>query len=204
MNVKNTPSIPAGSPGGAPSVAAATKVRRTSQVREVVENSLGLVVVLILLIALFSFQTAHFFSATTFPNSWAHPGLCSERGGKTTPHLLPIWTWQQRSCKSQPVYACLEHVSKDFKRQSYMLCSLRHARRESRLLPQAKNSSEIPNYSSTTSLSLNLNPDNPQRSLALEANSFPFPFDFLGIIDSMLHANSSGRDSAQDRAQLMT
>src|SRR6516162_10778696 len=66
MNSKNTPSIPAGSPGGAPSVAAATKVRRTSQVREVVENSLGLVVVLILLVALFSFQTAHFFSATTF------------------------------------------------------------------------------------------------------------------------------------------
>jgi len=66
MNSKSNPSIPPGSPVRAPSVVAATKVRRTSQVREVVENSLGLVVVLILLIALFSFQTAHFFSATTF------------------------------------------------------------------------------------------------------------------------------------------
>jgi ribose transport system permease protein len=37
-----------------------------SQAREIVENSLGLVIVLLLLIALFSFQTAHFFSATTF------------------------------------------------------------------------------------------------------------------------------------------
>jgi ribose transport system permease protein len=66
MNSKSNPSIPPGSPVRAPSVVAATKLRRTSQVREVVENSLGLVVVLILLIALFSFQTAHFFSATTF------------------------------------------------------------------------------------------------------------------------------------------
>ena len=66
MNSKSNPSIPPGSPVRAPSVVAATKVRRTSQVREVVENSLGLVVVLILLIGLFSFQTAHFFSATTF------------------------------------------------------------------------------------------------------------------------------------------
>jgi ribose transport system permease protein len=66
MNSENNPSTPTGSPARAPSVAAATKVRRMSQTREVVENSLGLVVVLILLIALFSFQTAHFFSATTF------------------------------------------------------------------------------------------------------------------------------------------
>jgi predicted ABC-type sugar transport system permease subunit len=49
-----------------PLVHASTKVRRVSQTREVVENSLGLVIVLVLLIALFSFQTAHFFSATTF------------------------------------------------------------------------------------------------------------------------------------------
>jgi ribose transport system permease protein len=43
-----------------------TSSRRFSQTREIVENSLGLVIVLVLLIALFSFQTAHFFSATTF------------------------------------------------------------------------------------------------------------------------------------------
>jgi ribose transport system permease protein len=40
--------------------------RRPGQLREIIENSLGLVVVLVLLIVLFSFQTAHFFSATTF------------------------------------------------------------------------------------------------------------------------------------------
>jgi hypothetical protein len=40
--------------------------RRASQLRELIENSLGLVIVLVLLIALFSFQTAHFFSTTTF------------------------------------------------------------------------------------------------------------------------------------------
>jgi ribose transport system permease protein len=40
--------------------------RRASQLREIIENSLGLVIVLVLLIALFSFQTAHFFSTTTF------------------------------------------------------------------------------------------------------------------------------------------
>ena len=40
--------------------------RRAGQLREIIENSLGLVVVLVLLIVLFSFQTAHFFSATTF------------------------------------------------------------------------------------------------------------------------------------------
>jgi ribose transport system permease protein len=34
--------------------------------REIIENSLGLVIVLVLLIAFFSFQTAHFFSTTTF------------------------------------------------------------------------------------------------------------------------------------------
>ena len=49
-----------------PSVAAATRVRRKGQTREIVENSLGLAGVLVLLLALFSFQTAHFFSATTF------------------------------------------------------------------------------------------------------------------------------------------
>src|ERR1700693_5872716 len=43
-----------------------TSSRHFSQTREIVENSLGLVIVLVLLIALFSFQTAHFFSATTF------------------------------------------------------------------------------------------------------------------------------------------
>jgi ribose transport system permease protein len=40
--------------------------RRGGQLREIIENSLGLVIVLLLLIALFSFQTAHFFSVTTF------------------------------------------------------------------------------------------------------------------------------------------
>jgi predicted ABC-type sugar transport system permease subunit len=40
--------------------------RRAGQLRDIVENSLGLVIVLVLLVALFSFQTAHFFSATTF------------------------------------------------------------------------------------------------------------------------------------------
>jgi ribose transport system permease protein len=40
--------------------------RRAGQLREIIENSLGLVIVLVLLIVLFSFQTAHFFSATTF------------------------------------------------------------------------------------------------------------------------------------------
>ena len=52
----------------APSVAATTRklVRRKSQTREIVENCLGLVVVLILLTAVFGFSTAHFFSVTTF------------------------------------------------------------------------------------------------------------------------------------------
>jgi ribose transport system permease protein len=64
MNSKNDPS--AGSSVQQPLVHASTKVRRVSQTREVVENSLGLVIVLVLLIALFSVQTAHFLSATTF------------------------------------------------------------------------------------------------------------------------------------------
>ncbi len=41
-------------------------LRRKSQWQEIAENSLGLVVVLILLIALFSVTTQHFFSAVTF------------------------------------------------------------------------------------------------------------------------------------------
>ena len=51
-----------------PSVAATARklVRRKSQTREIVENCLGLVGVLILLTAVFGFSTAHFFSLTTF------------------------------------------------------------------------------------------------------------------------------------------
>ena len=64
MNSKNDPS--AGSSVQQPVVHASTKVRRVSQTWEVVENSLGLVIVLVLLIVIFSFQTAHFFSPTTF------------------------------------------------------------------------------------------------------------------------------------------
>ena len=52
----------------APSVAATARklVRRNSRTREILENCLGLVAVLILLIAVFSFATEHFFSFTTF------------------------------------------------------------------------------------------------------------------------------------------
>ena len=52
----------------APSVAAATLKlgRRKSQTREILENCLGLVAVLILLTAVFGLSTAHFFSVTTF------------------------------------------------------------------------------------------------------------------------------------------
>ena len=52
----------------APSVAASTQklARRKSQAREILENCLGLVAVLILLTAVFSISTAHFFSVTTF------------------------------------------------------------------------------------------------------------------------------------------
>ncbi len=59
---------PLAEPATAPaaSVATATAVRRSGQVREIIENSLGLAVVLALLIGLFSFKTTHFFSATTF------------------------------------------------------------------------------------------------------------------------------------------
>ncbi len=49
-----------------PSVATATRVRRSGKFREIVENSLGLAAVLALLIGLFSFKTTHFFSVTTF------------------------------------------------------------------------------------------------------------------------------------------
>jgi ribose transport system permease protein len=56
------------SPKLQPSVAATAGklVRRSSQTREILENCLGLVAVLILLIAVFSFATKHFFSFTTF------------------------------------------------------------------------------------------------------------------------------------------
>jgi ribose transport system permease protein len=52
----------------APSVAATAGklVRRKSQTREILENCLGLVAVLILLTAVFGVSTAHFFSVTTF------------------------------------------------------------------------------------------------------------------------------------------
>jgi len=56
--------IPSESPE--PSVAVVTPRRRKSQTREIIENSFGLVVVLVLLIGFFSFQTDHFFSGTTF------------------------------------------------------------------------------------------------------------------------------------------
>jgi len=66
MSSDPNPTNSSASVAKAPLIPAAAKVRRINQGREVVENSLGLVVVLILLIALFSFQTSHFFSATTF------------------------------------------------------------------------------------------------------------------------------------------
>ena len=52
----------------APSVAVTARklVRRKSQAQEILENCLGLVAVLILLIAVFGLSTAHFFSITTF------------------------------------------------------------------------------------------------------------------------------------------
>jgi ABC-type sugar transport system ATPase subunit len=52
----------------APSVAATTLklARRKRQARAILENCLGLVAVLILLTAVFSISTAHFFSVTTF------------------------------------------------------------------------------------------------------------------------------------------
>jgi ribose transport system permease protein len=49
-----------------PSTAANPPNRGRSQTREIAENSFGLVIVLILLIAFFSVRTAHFFSITTF------------------------------------------------------------------------------------------------------------------------------------------
>jgi ribose transport system permease protein len=51
-----------------PSVAATARklVRRKSQTREILENCLGLVAVLILLTAVFGLSTTHFFSVTTF------------------------------------------------------------------------------------------------------------------------------------------
>ena len=51
-----------------PSIAATTRRigRRKSQTQEILENCLGLVAVLILLAAVFSVSTAHFFSITTF------------------------------------------------------------------------------------------------------------------------------------------
>jgi ribose transport system permease protein len=50
------------------SVAATARrlVRRKSQTREILENCLGLVAVLVLLTAVFGLSTAHFFSVTTF------------------------------------------------------------------------------------------------------------------------------------------
>jgi hypothetical protein len=52
----------------APSVAVTARklVRRKSQAQEILENCLGLVAVLVLLIAVFGLSTAHFFSITTF------------------------------------------------------------------------------------------------------------------------------------------
>jgi ribose transport system permease protein len=60
------PSSTRTSPQVKPKSNLAASSRRTGQLREIIENSLGLVIVLVLLIVLFSFQTAHFFSATTF------------------------------------------------------------------------------------------------------------------------------------------
>ncbi|HYZ74604.1 MAG TPA: hypothetical protein VE641_16115 [Chthoniobacterales bacterium] len=54
------------SPSLKPASSLTTSVRRASQLRQIIENSLGLVIVLVLLIAFFSFQTIHFFSTTTF------------------------------------------------------------------------------------------------------------------------------------------
>ena len=66
MGSNRSPQLTETSPPPKPASSLTAPVRRASQLREIVENSLGLVVVLVLLIALFSFQTAHFFSITTF------------------------------------------------------------------------------------------------------------------------------------------
>jgi ribose transport system permease protein len=66
MGSNRSPQLTETSPPLKPESSLTAPVRRASQLREIIENSLGLVVVLVLLIALFSFQTAHFFSITTF------------------------------------------------------------------------------------------------------------------------------------------
>jgi ribose transport system permease protein len=66
MGPNSSPSLTTTSPEPKPPSSLTTPIRRASQLREIIENSFGLVIVLILLIAFFSFQTAHFFSTTTF------------------------------------------------------------------------------------------------------------------------------------------
>jgi ribose transport system permease protein len=66
MGPNTYPSSTESSPQVKPKSSPAAPSRRAGQLREIIENSLGLVVVLVLLVVLFSFQTAHFFSATTF------------------------------------------------------------------------------------------------------------------------------------------
>src|ERR1700747_467123 len=66
MGRNSSPSLTTTSPEPKPPSSLTTPIRRASQLREIIENSFGLVIVLILLIAFFSFQTAHFFSTTTF------------------------------------------------------------------------------------------------------------------------------------------
>src|ERR1700757_3968215 len=66
MGPNSSPSLTETSPELKPKSKLTAPTRRASQLREIIENSFGLVIVLVLLIAFFSFQTAHFFSATTF------------------------------------------------------------------------------------------------------------------------------------------
>ena len=66
MGPNRSPQLTGDLPQPKPKSSLTAPVRRASQLREIIENSLGLVIVLVLLIAFFSFQTAHFFSATTF------------------------------------------------------------------------------------------------------------------------------------------
>lgn len=66
MGPNSSPQLTETSPPLKPQSSLTGSTRRASQLREIIENSLGLVVVLVLLIAFFSFRTAHFFSTTTF------------------------------------------------------------------------------------------------------------------------------------------
>jgi ribose transport system permease protein len=66
MGPNSSPQLTKTPPDLTPKSGLTTSVWRASQLREIIENSLGLVIVLVLLIAFFSFQTAHFFSTTTF------------------------------------------------------------------------------------------------------------------------------------------